>query len=145
MELQYIDKKACNLIRDELDAVIEKKLAEMGLEGGLGNARYDDANISFKFEVRLKGELTQREKDHVNGLWYYAEVKSSDFGATPEEIRDSIYLVNDEKFKLVGYNSRAKKRPLIMERVADGQKYQVPETAIERHYAKKNKTAEATI
>ena len=145
MQIIKIDKKACSLIREELNSLIEMELAMMGLEGGLGNARYSDSNVTFKLEVRLKGELSQRDKDHVNGLWYFAEVKSLDFGATPEEIRDSIYLVNDEKFKLVGYNTRAKKRPLIMERVADGQKYQVPETALEKHYAKKNRTAGATL
>lgn len=135
MNITKIDKEACKIIRAELDTVIAAKLAELGLEGGLLNGRFDDSLVTFKCEVKLAGSLSKRDKDLNDALYYFAEVESYDLdGVEPKQIIEAEYLVDGQRFKLVGYNSRATKRPLIIQSVKDGTKYTVPKTVVERHF-----------
>ena len=135
MNITKIDKEACKIIRAELDTVIAAKLAELGLEGGLLNGRFDDSLVTFKCEVKLAGALSKRDKDLNDALYYFAEVESYDLeGVEPKDIIEAEYLINDEKYKLVGYNSRAKKYPLVIQRIRDGEKYQAESLIVKSHF-----------
>ena len=62
MKITEINVDVCGMLRDEINPVIQNKLREYGLEGGLGNASYDDSTVTFNFKARVDGRPHRENK-----------------------------------------------------------------------------------
>ena len=67
----------------------------------VGNASFDDTEVTFKVNLRLKGAETREQKD----LRRYAEMDKIDVSKIGE--------MRGEKYSLIGYRRTAKTRPYI--------------------------------
>ena len=61
---------------------------------------------------------------------WYVKYLANDLEIDEEEILNKEYLHGRDKYKLVGYNSKAKTYPLIMENIKTGKKYKFDEFTI---------------
>ena len=87
----------------------------------VGNASFDDSEVTFKVNLRLKGAETREQKD----LRRYAEMDKIDTSKIGE--------MRGEKYSLIGYRRTAKTRPYIVQNLHNDKEY-IFTTAIAQQY-----------
>ncbi len=87
----------------------------------VGNASFDDTEVTFKVNLRLKGAETREQKD----LRRYAEMDKVDTSKIAE--------VRGEKYSLIGYRRTAKTRPYIVQNLHNDKEY-IFTTALAQQY-----------
>jgi len=136
-----ITRSDVTAIRDELNKAIADKLAELGLDGGFGNASYDANTVSFKVQLTRAGCLTREEQDKREALmnkivWDNLESKLTD--EQVKEFVDMVHEVRGQKIRLTGYNFRSKKMPVEFEKVDAGTMHKGAEIfltlAVQKHF-----------
>jgi hypothetical protein len=115
--MQELSRQQCKVIREQLSEILKTNGIE-GLELSLGNATFDADQVAFKLVARRAGVPTQEEKD----LHMAAKYKNIDVS----KIVDG--------YRLVGFKTRARKRPYIAEK--NGARYVLDADYTERLWAK---------
>ena len=87
----------------------------------VGNASFDDTEVTFKVNLRLKGAETREQKD----LRRFAEMDKEDTSKIAE--------VRGEKYSLIGYRRTAKTRPYIVQNLHNDKEY-IFTTALAQQY-----------
>ena len=77
----------------------------------VGNASFDDSEVTFKVNLRLKGAETREQKD----LRRFAEMDKIDVSKIGE--------MRGEKYSLIGYRRTAKTRPYIVQNLHNYKEY----------------------
>ena len=77
----------------------------------VGNASFDDSEVTFKVNLRLKGAETREQRD----LKTYAEMDKIDTAKIGE--------MRGEKYSLIGYKRTAKTRPYIVQNLHNDKEY----------------------
>ena len=77
----------------------------------VGNASFDDTEVTFKVNLRLKGAETREQKD----LRRFAEMDKIDVAKIGE--------MRGEKYSLIGYRRTAKTRPYIVQNLHNDKEY----------------------
>ena len=77
----------------------------------VGNASFDDTEVTFKVNLRLKGAETREQKD----LRTFAEMDNVDVSKIAE--------VRGEKYSLIGYRTKARSRPYIVQNLHNNKEY----------------------
>lgn len=78
-----------------------------------GGSRFDDGRVFIKIEVKQAGALTQEQADLI---W------AKENGLTKWEAGDKLFAFG-KKFKVTGWNHKAKKKPLIVEDLDSGKTF----------------------
>ena len=97
-------------LRNQLNAVLNSN----GIDGytfELGNCKYDGGEVTFQLKVLIKGSKSRQERD-LEDL-----AKLSDLDTT------KIVTLQGMKVSLVGYNSKARKRPWIIQDLTTTKQY----------------------
>lgn len=127
-------------IRDELNKAIATKLAELGLDGEFGNAKYDANTVSFKVELTRSGCLGRAEQEKRDDLIMRVmlDVAGAITAEEAEVFVDMVHEVRGQKIRLTGYNARAPKMPVEFEKVGAGTMHKGAEMfltlAVQKHY-----------
>ena len=87
----------------------------------VGNASFDDTEVTFKVNLRLKGAETREQKD----LRRFAEMDKVDTSKIAE--------VRGEKYSLIGYRRTARTRPYIVQNLHNDKEY-IFTTALAQQY-----------
>ena len=87
----------------------------------VGNASFDDTEVTFKVNLRLKGAETREQKD----LRRFAEMDKIDVSKIGE--------MRGEKYSLIGYRRTAKTRPYIVQNLHNDKEY-IFTTALAQQY-----------
>ena len=77
----------------------------------VGNASFDDSEVTFKVNLRLKGAETREQKD----LRRFADMDKIDVSKIGE--------MRGEKYSLIGYRRTAKTRPYIVQNLHNDKEY----------------------
>jgi hypothetical protein len=88
----------------------------------VGNASFDDTEVTFKVNLRLKGAETREQKD----LRRYAEMDKVDTSKIAE--------VRGEKYSLIGYRRTAKTRPYIVQNLHNDKEYIFTTTLAQQYF-----------
>lgn len=118
-----MDRATAKALRNKLNEVFEQH----GIDGysiHVGNASYDDAQVTFKVEVREDGASSKEERD----LETFARID----GLDTSKIADQ----QGKSFTLVGYKTRARKNPWIVQDMKTGTKYVISDTTAKRWFGK---------
>ena len=97
-------------LRNQLNAVLNSN----GIDGytfEIGNCSYDGGEATFKLKVLIEGAETSEEK-HLKQM-----AKLSGFDTT------KIATLQGMKVSLVGFNSKARKRPWIIQELTTAKRY----------------------
>ena len=106
-------------LRNQLNAVLNSN----GIDGytfELGNCSYDGGEATFKLKVLIKGAETSEEK-HLRQM-----AKLSDLDT------DKVASLQGMMVYLVGYNTKARKRPWIVAQSPKGQRYVIDDYTAKR-------------
>jgi|TARA_R100001480_G_scaffold134938_1_gene132047 hypothetical protein len=82
-----------------------------GFDIKVGNASFDDSEVTFKLNLRVKGAETREQRD----LKTYAEMDKIDTAKIGE--------MRGEKYSLIGYRRTAKTRPYIVQNLHNNKEY----------------------
>ena len=77
----------------------------------VGNASFDDTEVTFKVNLRLKGAESREQRD----LRTFAEMDKIDVSKIGE--------MRGEKYSLIGYRRTAKTRPYIVQNLHNDKEY----------------------
>ena len=77
----------------------------------VGNASFDDTEVTFKVNLRLKGAESREQRD----LRTFAEMDKVDVSKIGE--------MRGEKYSLIGYRRTAKTRPYIVQNLHNDKEY----------------------
>ena len=125
---EVIDKKTCQVLREELQRVIEESKDYDSLNKQfdikVGNASFDSHEVTFKLTLRLKNVESKYSMD----LDRYADL----YNVEPQKVAD----VHGIKYKLVGYRVKARKQPFIVLNLTNNKEYLFTEDMGKRFFGK---------
>jgi len=121
MKVSKFDKFTCQVLRNELNAVLAKHLGEnSNLEFTVGNMRFSDEAARIDLTAKVKGGKTVEEKN--------AERVASMMGLTTEPRNGK---------QLVKYNPRSYKYPFVYKNLLDGKNYKCDEHRAKLYFSAK--------
>jgi hypothetical protein len=130
MKITKINRDVCKQLRVDMNEAIRSKLEEYGLEGEFLNGSFDDELVTFKVDIKIAGAMDKRDKQLSNSLSWYVKYLEITFELDEDLILNEEYESHGGKYKLVGYNSKAKTYPLIMEDMESRKKYKFRESVV---------------
>ena len=130
MKITQINREVCKQLRVDMNEAIRSKLEEYGLEGEFLNGSFDSELVTFKVDIKIAGAMDKREKQLSSSLSWYVKYLANTFELDEELILNEEYESQGGKYKLVGYNSKAKSYPLIMEDMESRRKYKFRESIV---------------
>ncbi len=107
-------QNALNMFADKTDITIE-----------VGNCSYRGGEATYKVRVLMEGAKTREQE----ALEYYAELHKLDL--------TMIAKLMGEDMSLVGYKSRARKKPWVLQRLRDGAEFVADTNLVEKFYKKR--------
>ena len=113
-----------NLLRTSMQTALDQyDFGEMEVD--VGNCSYTGGEATFKVKCILKGAKTREQID----LEYYADLHGIDTTA--------IAKLQGEDMSIIGYKSRARKKPWILQRLRDGAEFVCDDNLAKRHFKKR--------
>lgn len=137
MKITQINKEVCRQLRVDMNEAIKAKLEEYGLEGEFLNGSFDDELVTFKVDIKIAGAMDKRDKKLSDSLTWYAKYIAEELGVDKDDILNKEYRMGVTRYKLIGYNSKAKTYPLIMQDIKTGKKYKFEEIMIRRSFTER--------
>lgn len=114
--MNTFDKKTLKVLREEIDQALDQVAQQHNIKIATGNCSYLEDSCTFKLECSLPNALKKTERDLETELEYREQ---SSIALTLD--RTKIAYNDGNHFKLVGYKTRARKNPFIIEKVIGGQ------------------------
>ena len=125
MAIQQFDKKTLKALREDMNHVLKAIELQYGIKIEVGNARYSDNEVTFKTKCNtLNKQGTAITKEAQN--WpLYAELN----GVNQFKVGDRI-TINGKVFTIEGWNTRAKKSPVMIKEVSTNKSYKCPKEVL---------------
>mgnify|MGYP003673365358 FL=1 len=95
----------------QIRQALQESIEVDGFDIKVGNASFDDSEVTFKLNLRVKGAETREQRD----LKTYAEMDKIDTAKIGE--------MRGEKYSLIGYRVKAKTRPYIVQNLHNNKEY----------------------
>jgi len=137
MKITEINREVCKQLRVDMNEAIRSKLEEYGLEGEFLNGSFDNELVTFKVDIKIAGAMDKRDKKLSDSLTWYAKYIAEELGVDKDDILNKEYRMGVTRYKLIGYNSKAKTYPLIMQDIKTGKKYKFEEIMIKRAFTER--------
>lgn len=137
MKITEINRDVCKQLRIDMNEAIKAKLEEYGLEGEFLNGSFDDELVTFKVDIKIAGAMDKRDKKLSDSLTWYAQYIAEELGVDKDDILNKEYRMGVTRYKLIGYNSKAKAYPIIMQDIKTGKKYKFEEIMIRRSFTER--------
>ena len=137
MKITEINREVCKQLRVDMNEAIKAKLEEYGLEGEFLNGSFDNELVTFKVDIKIAGAMDKRDKKLSDSLTWYAKYIAEELGVNKDDILNKEYRMGVTRYKLIGYNSKAKTYPLIMQDIKTGKKYKFEEIMIRRSFTER--------
>jgi len=130
MTINKFDRTNVKTIREFIEESIKRETflnEQLNVEIGDLRASYTDDVIKFTFEVSTRnedGSVNSKEASSFKAL-------AREYGFEPSDLGREFTSLNDGKrFRIIGLNTRARKMPIICERLEDGGRYKFPSSNI---------------
>ena len=125
------NRSQLNLLREQLQAAIDAaNLSDIKIE--VGNCTYRGGEATFKVKCLVEGAKTREQED----LEFYAKLHGIDTTA--------IAKLQGEDMSIIGYKSRARKKPWILQRLRDGAEFVCSDQTATAFFKKREEIADAT-
>ena len=124
------NRSQLNLLRKQLQETIDgANLSDITID--VGNCTYTGGEATFKVKCVLKGAKTREQID----LEYYAELQGIDTTA--------IAKLQGEDMSIIGYKTRARKKPWILQQLRDGAEFVCSDETAKTFFKKREEIADA--
>ena len=114
-----------------LDGAVDTENITADIKIEVGNCSYSGGEATFKVKCILKGAKTREQID----LEFYAELHGIDTTA--------IAKLQGEDMSIIGYKSRARKKPWILQRLRDGAEFVAGDNLVKQFFKKREELEDA--
>ena len=119
-------------LRKQIQAALDAaNLPNLSID--VGNCSYTGGEATFKVKCILKGAKTREQID----LEYYADLHGID--------TTTIAKLQGEDMSIVGYKSRARKKPWILQRLRDGAEFVCDDNLAKKFFKKREEIRDQPI
>jgi hypothetical protein len=125
MAIQQFDRKNLKALRQDMNAALKAIEAQYGIQINVGNASFSDNEVTFKTKCNTIGEGGKAQTKEANQWKLYAELN----GVGQFSVGDRI-TIQGQVFTIEGWNSRAKKAPVMIKDIATGKSYKCPKNVL---------------
>lgn len=115
-----LNRKTVKDLRDRLQGMVELE----GYEILVGNASFNDDEVTFKLNIKVKGAKSQAEKD----LEQWSTIHNLDLTKTAR--------IDGKTFMLSGYRRKARTKPYLMKDMASGNEYIATSDTVKMYFKK---------
>ena len=115
-----LNRKTVKDLRDKLQGMVELE----GYEILVGNASFNDDEVTFKLNIKVKGAKSQAEKD----LEQWSTIHNLDLTKTAR--------IDGKTFMLSGYRRKARTKPYLMKDMASGNEYIATSYTVKMYFKK---------
>ena len=125
-----LNRKIVKELRDTLQRHLDHTLSDTAswiddnYDLSIGNASFNDTEVTFKVNLRLKGAKTQSQKD----LEDYAEMYKLDL--------TKIAKLDGKDFSLSGYRRKARTKPFLIQDLKNGGEYIITTDTAKKYFGK---------
>jgi hypothetical protein len=109
-------------LRETLQKHLLKSMNEF--EVTVGNASFNDTEVNFKLNLRLKGAKTQFQKD----LEFYGNMNNLDL--------TKIAKLDGKDFSLSGFRRKARSKPYLIQDLKSGGEYIITTDIAKKYFGK---------
>ena len=128
--MSQFTRKQLDTIRKQMQNALNMFADKTDIQIEVGNCSYRGGEATFKVKVLMEGAKTREQED----LEFYAELHKLDL--------TKIAKLMGEDMSLVGYKSRARKKPWVLQRLRDGAEFVADTNLIEKFFNKEEEHAE---
>ena len=121
---ELIDKKTCQVLRNELQKVNDNSSLSDKYDIKVGDCNFDGYEVTYKVTLRMKDIQSKESMD----LDRYANL----YEVEPQKVAD----VHGIKYKLVGFRVKARKQPFIVLNLTNNKEYLFTEDMGKRFFGK---------
>ena len=115
-----LNRKTVKDLRDKLQSMVEME----GYEVTVGNASFNDDEVTFKLNIKVKGAKSQAEKD----LEQWSTIHNLDLTKTAR--------IDGKTFMLSGYRRKARTKPYLIKDMASGNEYIATSDTVKMYFKK---------
>ena len=122
--MTQFSKSQLNFLREQLQEVLDKaNLSDITFN--VGNCKYSGGEATFQLKCLLKGGKTREQED----LEWAANLHNID--------TTIIAKLQGEDMSIIGYKSRARKKPWILQRLRDGAEFVAGDNLVQQFFKKR--------
>lgn len=118
MAIKQFDRKNLKALRQDMNDVLKAVELRYGIKINVGNASFSDNEVTFKTKCNTIGEGGKAQTKEANQWKLYAELN----GVGQFSVGDRI-TIQGQVFSIEGWNTRAKKSPVMIKDIATGKSY----------------------
>ena len=122
-----MDRQLAKIIRTKLDELMKNGIEVGGetMNVTVGNCTFNSDDCTFKITIAKEGSMSKEERDlaRVAGIYEVEPFKVNT-------------LADGTSYKLVGFNTRARKKPFIIEKIGTDAKYVIDEYLARKYFGK---------
>jgi len=119
-----LNRKMVKDLRDKIQATLESFQDQSDFDVNVGNASYNDTEVTFKVNLRIKGAKSQSEKD----LEDFASMDGLDL--------TKVATLDGKEFKLSGFRRKARTKPYLIQEQTGGGEYIITTDTAKRYFGK---------
>ena len=119
-----LNRKQVKDLRAILDDVLNDNESLEQFIVDIGSANFNDTEVTFKVNLRMKGAKSQSEKD------------LEDFASMDKLDLNKIATLDGKQFKLSGFRRKARTKPYLIQDQRGGGEYIIPTETAKRYFGK---------
>ena len=119
-----LNRKIIKDLRDKLQSTLESFQDQSDFDVSVGNASFNDTEVTFKVNLRMKGAKSQSEKDLEN----FAEMDGLDLS--------KIAKLDGKDFSLSGFRRKARTKPYLIQDLKTGGEYIITTDTAKKYFGK---------
>ena len=119
-----LNRKIIKDLRDKLQSTLESFQDQSDFDVSVGNASFNDTEVTFKVNLRMKGAKSQSEKDLEN----FAEMDGLDLS--------KIAKLDGNDFSLSGFRRKARTKPYLIQDLKTGGEYIITTDTAKKYFGK---------
>jgi len=123
--IKEFNKQNLKSLRNDMNAALAKLEKQYGIQIHVGNASYSGNEVTFKTKCNTISVLGKALTKEAQNWGLHAELN----GVGHFAVGDSVEL-NGQIFTIEGWNTRAKKSPVMIQEVATGRTYKCTKATI---------------
>lgn len=122
-KIETFDRATSKKLADDLLREITDFCAERGISASFGGGTMDDNDLTIRIKFRTEAAKTDLFKSSDGRAWELM-AKVSDINV--EMLGKVVVSRTGERCRVLGWNTKAPKMPIMLERVSDGRRLKAP-------------------
>ena len=122
--MEKLDRQILKRVRETLDNILKDNERLEQFDVTVGNAPFNDDEVTFKLNLKIKGSKSQTQKD----LETFGEMDNLDL--------TKISKLDGKDFSLSGFRRKARTKPYIIQDLKNGGEYIITTEVAKKYFGK---------